>query len=104
MDIFSNRLKIAIKNKGMSIKEISRQTGIDWRTIYIYLDPGKYRRKNVNPHAVNLEALAEVLGVSMDWLWGRSFDCAGCKHLNTAACNRCQRKAIDYYSAREDEL
>ena len=69
-DTFKDRLRKAMNNKGISVNELSEKTGLNTTTIYLYLKPYKYKRGSCLG-ANNLEALADVLGVSMDWLWGR---------------------------------
>ena len=68
---FKVRLKEAMNNKGISVGELSEKTGLNKTTIYLYLKPYKYKRGSCLG-ANNLEALADVLDVSMDWLWGRT--------------------------------
>ena len=68
---FKVRLKEAMNNKGISVGELSEKTGLNKTTIYLYLKPYKYKRGPCLG-ANNLEALADVLDVSMDWLWGRT--------------------------------
>lgn len=70
MDSFQSRLRTAMKMRNMSVNTLSKKSGISSRTIYIYLNPEKYHRESC-PGANNLEAMAEALDVSMDWLWGR---------------------------------
>lgn len=70
MDIFQSRLRTAMKMRNMSVNTLSKKSGISSRTIYIYLNPEKYHRESC-PGSNNLEAMAEALDVSMDWLWGR---------------------------------
>ena len=69
-DTFKDRLRKAMKNKEMSVSELSEKTGLNRTTIYLYLKPYRYKRGSCLG-ANNLEALADVLGVTMDWLWGR---------------------------------
>lgn len=69
--VFSDRLKLAMQNKNMTVSELARQSGMHTHTIYLYLEPEKYGR-NINPRIMSLKTLAEVLDVSIDWLWGRT--------------------------------
>lgn len=70
MDSFQSRLRTAMQMRNMSVNTLSKKSGISSRTIYIYLNPEKYHRESC-PGSNNLEAMAEALDVSMDWLWGR---------------------------------
>lgn len=70
---FKDRLKLAMDARGKSASTLADQTGLDRRTIYLYLNPYKYKRGTCLG-ANNLEALADALDVTMDWLWGRSDD------------------------------
>ena len=70
---FKDRLRLAIDARGKSASVLADETGLDRRTIYLYLNPYKYKRGTCLG-ANNLEALADALDVTMDWLWGRSDD------------------------------
>ena len=70
MDNFQTRLRTAMQMRNMSVNTLSKKSGISQNTIYIYLNPEKYHRESC-PGSNNLEAMAEALDVSMDWLWGR---------------------------------
>lgn len=70
MDSFQSRLRTAMQMRNMSVNTLSKKSGISQNTIYIYLNPEKYHRESC-PGSNNLEAMAEALDVSMDWLWGR---------------------------------
>ncbi len=70
MDNFQTRLSTAMQMRNMSVNTLSKKSGISQNTIYIYLNPEKYHRESC-PGSNNLEAMAEALDVSMDWLWGR---------------------------------
>ena len=70
---FKDRLKIAMDARGKSASVLANETGLDRSTIYLYLNPYKYKRGTCLG-ANNLEALADALDVTMDWLWGRSDD------------------------------
>ena len=69
--VFSERLKIAMQNKNMTVSELARRSGMHTHTIYLYLEPEKYGR-NINPRIMSLETLVEALDVTIDWLWGRT--------------------------------
>ena len=60
----SERMKYALKIRGMKQTELADKTGIDKGQISSYLS-GKY-----NPKQENLSLIAEVLGVNDYWLRG----------------------------------
>ncbi|GLV05512.1 MULTISPECIES: helix-turn-helix domain-containing protein [Akkermansia] len=64
--IFSLRLLEAMKSNGLTQKELADSAGITQAAV------SRYLREENTPRASELGALAIALGVSMDWLWGRS--------------------------------
>ena len=62
---FSSRLSSAMKNNSLTQKALSELSGIRQVSISEYLNA-----KTI-PNAESLCSLANALGVSMDWLWGR---------------------------------
>ena len=68
MTLFAQRLKEARNSKGMTQKELSDLSGVS--TVMI----SQYERSDIttgkNPALNNVYSLAEVLGVSIDWLCG----------------------------------
>ena len=64
MSTFSERLKIAIKEKGIKPSELAKSTGIDKSSISNYI-AGKYKAKHDN-----IYSLALALNVSEAWLSG----------------------------------
>ena len=69
---FAERLKRAMRDKGMSVKQLSDKSGVASHTIYAYMNPDSYKWNARNPTMINFESLCDVLEVSMDWLWGRT--------------------------------
>ena len=63
--IFKNRLRFAIARTGKTPKEVAAEAGISHFAIYSWL------REEKSPNVYCLANVADVLGVSMDWLWGR---------------------------------
>lgn len=61
----SERLKLAISESKMSRREIIEKAGISNTVLYCFLR-GKAMR------CVNLLAITDTLGISADWLFGRS--------------------------------
>ena len=66
MNVFANRLREALKMRGISAAELSRRTGINEGTISNY-KAGKYVAKQDN-----LVRISEALGVSIPFLMGGS--------------------------------
>ncbi|WP_343109578.1 helix-turn-helix transcriptional regulator [Weissella cibaria] len=58
------RIKEISKTRGMSLQQVAKSAGLSQNMIYQY--------KNVNPKAETLQTLADVLGVSVDYLLGNS--------------------------------
>lgn len=71
MEDFSTRLRKAVDMAGISIRELSKRSGVNEHTIYSYISPERYGH-NRNPRIQNLEAISGALGVSMDWLCGQT--------------------------------
>lgn len=61
---FAERLKHARKAKGVTQEELAVMTGCSYPLLSSY-----ERGIRCNPTACNLEAIAEALDVTMDWLW-----------------------------------
>lgn len=61
---FSERLKKERRLHMMTQEELAVKTGISYPLLSCY-----ERGVRCNPTSCNLEALAEALGVSMDYLW-----------------------------------
>jgi transcriptional regulator with XRE-family HTH domain len=66
MTTYSKRLMEAMTEKGYTVRQLSMITGIQTVTIYNALKNG------TEPNATTLCSLADALGVTMDWLWGRA--------------------------------
>jgi transcriptional regulator with XRE-family HTH domain len=65
---FSERVKVLMSKHGWSMRDLSRQSGIPYSTIYDVLESGKVRPDNLT--ARNLKRLARTLGTSIDHLVG----------------------------------
>ena len=65
---FSDRVKILMSKHGWSMRDLSRQSGIPYSTIYDVLESGKTQPDNLT--ARNLKRLARTLGTSIDYLVG----------------------------------
>ena len=65
---FSRHIKILISKHGWSMRDLSRQSGIPYSTIYDVLESGKTQPDNLT--ARNLKRLARTLGTSIDYLVG----------------------------------
>ncbi|WP_261027594.1 helix-turn-helix transcriptional regulator [Streptococcus mitis] len=65
MTIFSKRLKKLRKNKGLKQQQIADEIGVN-RGSYSNWEKGKRE-----PSFENLLKLADLLEVSLDWLFGR---------------------------------
>ena len=66
MTIFTKRLVEAMAQKNLSVLELSKYAGISDSCVYSYLT------RDAIPNAFTLACMADVLEVSMDWLWGRN--------------------------------
>ena len=65
---FSERVKLLMSKHGWSMRDLSRQSGIPYSTIYDVLESGKTQPDNLT--ARNLKRLARTLGTSIDYLVG----------------------------------
>jgi transcriptional regulator with XRE-family HTH domain len=65
---FSERVKILMSKHGWSMRDLSRQSGVPYSTIYDVLESGKVQSDNLT--ARNLRRLARALGTSIDYLVG----------------------------------
>ena len=66
MTVYGQRLAEAIAKKNMGIPQLAKISGLSKSTIYSALE------RDALPNALTLGCLADALGVSMDWLWGRT--------------------------------
>ena len=68
---FAERIKLLMDERDMTPIQLARASRLDKKTIYSYLN--NYGAEDVNnPRAKHLAKLADVFGVSMDYLYGRS--------------------------------
>lgn len=65
MFVFTKRLRLAIEKSGLSIKQVAASIYSDPATVYYYQQGRRL------PGSLNLYLLADTLGVSVDWLFGR---------------------------------
>ena len=65
MTKFAQRLVEAMARKNMTVVQLAEHINIANSCVYGYL------QKGVLPNAYTLGCIADTLGVSMDWLWGR---------------------------------
>lgn len=63
-DVFAERLRQALKDRGMSQSELARRIGVCTPTVNQYL------RKSKFPMMTTAVKIADALGVSLDWLCG----------------------------------
>lgn len=63
MAIFAARLSRFMKEQGVSISDLSKETGIARQTI------GKYLSGKTSPEAFNVYSIAKVLKISFDDFW-----------------------------------
>lgn len=63
MTLFDRTKKI-IKKRGMSVSEVERKAGLSENYLYTW-------KKSDNPRKKSIEAVAKVLGVSVDYLLGK---------------------------------
>lgn len=70
MTLFDRIKKIA-KSKGYSLSEVSRQSGIGEKSIYTW-KPSKTYPDGIIPKHDTLQKVADVLGVSVDYLLGNT--------------------------------
>lgn len=64
---FKDRLEMAITNKGYTLETLAEKSGVSINTII------NWKKGKSDPSFFLISALAEILGVSLDWLaWGGS--------------------------------
>lgn len=72
-----DRVKTIAKQRGYSLAELARQAGIGEKSIYTW-KPSKTYPNGIMPTHNSLQAVADVLGVSVDYLLGNTDD----MHIN----------------------
>ena len=65
---FSDRLRLLVDSRGITAKDLSRESNIPDATIYRYLSGVRV------PKIDNIITLAKFFGVSVDWLLGLNDD------------------------------
>jgi transcriptional regulator with XRE-family HTH domain len=68
---FGSRLKSSINLRGLTIAEVSEQSGVSTRNVYDYL------HDDITPQPYNLNRLASTLAVSAYWLMHGGDDDSG---------------------------
>ena len=64
---FQDRLNQLMAEKDMTMKALEIESGLSHYCVYTNVH-GQAK----SPDAYTLEKIADALGVSMDWLWGRT--------------------------------
>jgi transcriptional regulator with XRE-family HTH domain len=72
------RVKETAKLKGFALSEVARRAEIGEKSIYTW-KPSKSFPEGIEPKRETLEKVADVLGVSVDYLLGNSDDMHGSK-------------------------
>ncbi|MBJ7653658.1 helix-turn-helix domain-containing protein [Weissella confusa] len=80
------RTKETASNRGLSIQQVAKQAGLGINSIY--------RWKERNPTTSNIKAVADVLGVSVDYLLGNTDQMHG---------NKKENEPVDLYTVTDDE-
>ena len=80
------RTKETASNRGLSIQQVAKQAGLGINSIY--------RWKERNPTTSNIKAVADVLGVSVDYLLGNTDEMHG---------NKKENEPVDLYTVTDDE-
>lgn len=81
-----DRIKEISKKRGMSVKEVSSKAGFGERTVY--------RWDTNNPTLEKVQAVADVLGVSLDYLLGKT---------NDTMPKRVEHEPVDLYEVDDSE-
>ena len=68
-----DRVKTIAKQRGYSLAELARHAGIGEKSIYTW-KPSKTYPNGIMPTHNSLQAVADVLGVSVDYLLGNTDD------------------------------
>ena len=66
MTVYGQRLAEAMAAKNYTVKQLEKITVLSKSTIYAAME------RDANPNAFTICCLADALGVTMDWLWGRT--------------------------------
>lgn len=87
------RVKDIAKSKGFTLTELARRAGIGEKSIYTW-KPTKQFPDGIEPKRETLEKVADVLGVSVDYLLGNTDDMYG---------NKKENEPVDLYTVTDDE-
>lgn len=80
------RIKETAKERGISLTALSVESGLGEKTIYKW--------KDKEPSANRIKAVADTLGVSVDYLLGNTDDMYG---------NKKENEPVDLYTVTDDE-
>ena len=80
------RTKETASNRGLSIQQVAKKAGLGINSIY--------RWKERNPTTSNIKAVADVLGVSVDYLLGNT---------DEMHSNKKDNDPVDLYTVTDDE-
>ena len=75
------RVKDIAKSKGFALTELARRAGIGEKSIYTW-KPTKQFPDGIEPKRETLEKVADVLGVSVDYLLGNTDEMHGNKKVD----------------------
>ena len=81
-----DRTKETASNRGLSIQQVAKKAGLGINSIY--------RWKERNPTTSNIKAVADVLGVSVDYLLGNT---------DEMHSNKKDNDPVDLYTVTDDE-
>jgi transcriptional regulator with XRE-family HTH domain len=89
MGLRADRLRLLREHRGWSQRELARRCNLGDTQIH------KYENEQSDPSSSNLSNIAEQLGVSADFLLGRTDDPYG--HLNPSQATADERIMLDVY-------
>ena len=69
--MISDRIMLAMKEKGWGFPDLARATGISRQTLWNNV------RLGVDPSATNLKKIADATGKSVDWFFSADLDVSG---------------------------
>ncbi|MBJ7621111.1 helix-turn-helix domain-containing protein [Weissella confusa] len=87
------RVKETAKSKGFALAELARRAGIGEKSIYTW-KPTKQFPDGIEPKRETLEKVADVLGVSVDYLLGNT---------DEMHSNKKDDDPVDLYTVTDDE-
>ncbi len=90
------RVKNAADSRGYTLAELSRKAGIGEKSIYAWR-PSKNYPDGIHPKRATLQKIADVLGVSVDYLLGNTAE------MHATKTNEVTTQAIDLDKALSNE-